>query len=135
MPRAIAALRPSTGRLTVVVCARGHAKDTLQQAAGAGAIDLTSGRLVADGGRCGLDHERLHLEPIRLVARAGSVLGGIKANSLAELIAYPWIVPVRDDRIAGPARAVFFHEGLPLPYLTPSSAPEMLTLRPRLLAT
>ncbi len=84
LPRAIAALKAEHPRLTVVV--REGTPDTLQQLLLAGDLDLTVGRL-SPTVPVRLDQERLHQEPIRLVARAGHpVLGGVKANSLAELI-------------------------------------------------
>lgn len=62
------------------------------------------------------------------------MLGGVKANSLAELIAYPWIFPVAQTALRAELEAVFFHEGLPLP---PDrvECTSMLTLRTLLIST
>lgn len=68
LPRAIAALKAEHPRLTVVV--REGTPDTLQQLLLAGDLDLTVGRL-SPTVPVRLEQERLHQEPIRLVARAG----------------------------------------------------------------
>jgi len=132
LPRAIAGLKAEHPRLTVVV--REGTPDTLQQLLLAGDLDLTVGRL-SPTVPVRLEQERLHLEPIRLVARAGHpVLGGAKAHSLAELISYPWIFPVAQTALRAELEAVFFHEGLPLP---PDrvECTSMLTLRTLLIST
>ena len=132
LPRAIAGLKAEHPRLTVVV--REGTPDTLQQLLLAGDLDLTVGRL-SPTVPVRLEQERLHQEPIRLVARAGHpVLGGVKANSLAELISYPWIFPVAQTALRAELEAVFFHEGLPLP---PDrvECTSMLTLRTLLIST
>ncbi|MCG1037830.1 LysR family transcriptional regulator, partial [Polaribacter sp. DS7-9] len=92
LPRAIAGLKAEHPRLTVVV--REGTPDHLQQLLLTGDLDLTVGRLSPTvPGR--LEQERLHHEPIRLVARVGHpVVGTVKASSLAELLAYPWVFPV-----------------------------------------
>ncbi|BDZ54297.1 hypothetical protein GCM10025870_13700 [Agromyces marinus] len=79
LPRAIAALKAEHPRLTVVV--REATPDTLQQLLLAGDLDLTVGRL-SPTVPVRLEQERLHQEPIRLVARAGHpVHGGNRASS------------------------------------------------------
>ncbi|MFE6734561.1 LysR substrate-binding domain-containing protein [Microbacterium sp. NPDC057650] len=132
LPRAIAGLKREHPRLTVVV--REGTPDHLQQLLLSGDLDLTVGRLSPTvPGR--LEQERLHHEPIRLVARAGHpVVGTVKAESLAELLAYPWIFPVAQTALRAELEAVFFHEGLPLP---PDrvECTSMLTLRNLLVNT
>ncbi|MFE6996488.1 LysR substrate-binding domain-containing protein [Microbacterium sp. NPDC057659] len=132
LPRAIAGLKREHPRLTVVV--REGTPDHLQQLLLSGDLDLTVGRLSPTvPGR--LEQERLHHEPIRLVARAGHpVVGTVKAASLAELLAYPWIFPVAQTALRAELEAVFFHEGLPLP---PDrvECTSMLTLRNLLVNT
>lgn len=132
LPRAIAALKAKHPKLTVVV--REGTPDTLEQLLLTGDIDLTVGRLSSTvSGR--LQQERLHQEPIRLVARAQHpVVGTARAASLAALIEYPWIFPVAQTALRAELEAVFFQEGLPLP---PDrvECTSMLTLRNLLIST
>ncbi|MFK4730762.1 LysR substrate-binding domain-containing protein [Agromyces mediolanus] len=132
LPRAIAGLKAEHPKLTVVV--REGTPDALQQWLLAGDLDLTVGRL-SPTVPVRLEQERLHQEPIRLVARAGHpVHGGIRAGSLAELIAYPWIFPVAQTALRAELEAVFFQEGLPLP-ADRVECTSMLTLRNLLVST
>lgn len=132
LPRAIAALKAQHPRLTVVV--REGTPDMLEQLLLSGDLDFTVGRLSPTvPGR--LEQERLHMEPIRLVARAGHpVVDSIEAMSLAALVNYPWIFPVSQTALRAELEAVFFHEGLPLP---PDrvECTSMLTLRSLLVST
>ena len=131
LPRAIAALKAEHPRLTVVV--REGTPDTLQQLLLAGDLDLTVGRLSSTV-PVRLEQERLHQEPIRLVARAGHPVHGGSRVSLADLIAYPWIFPVAQTALRAELEAVFFHEGLPLP-ADRVECTSMLTLRNLLVST
>ncbi|WP_127792263.1 LysR substrate-binding domain-containing protein [Agromyces sp. LHK192] len=132
LPRAIAALKAEHPRLTVVV--RESTPDMLQQLLLAGDLDLTVGRL-SPTVPVRLEQERLHHEPIRLVAREGHpVHDGHRAPALADLIAYPWIFPVAQTALRAELEAVFFHEGLPLP-ADRVECTSMLTLRNLLVST
>lgn len=131
LPRAIAALKAEHPRLTVVV--REGTPDTLQQLLLAGDLDLTVGRLSSTV-PVRLEQERLHQEPIRLVARAGHPVHGGSRVSLADLVAYPWIFPVAQTALRAELEAVFFHEGLPLP-ADRVECTSMLTLRNLLVST
>ncbi|GAA1055416.1 galactose-binding protein [Agromyces luteolus] len=132
LPRAIAALKAEHPRLTVVV--REGTPDMLQQFLLSGDLDLTVGRL-SPTVPVRLEQERLHQEPIRLVARAGHpVHAGSRGTSLAELLAYPWIFPVAQTALRAELEAVFFHEGLPLP-ADRVECTSMLTMRSLLVST
>ncbi|GAA1965330.1 LysR substrate-binding domain-containing protein [Agromyces allii] len=131
LPRAIAGLKAEHPRLTVVV--REGTPDTLQQLLLAGDLDLTVGRL-SPTVPVRLEQERLHQEPIRLVARAGHPVHTGSRTSLADLIAYPWIFPVAQTALRAELEAVFFHEGLPLP-ADRVECTSMLTLRNLLVST
>ncbi|WP_400995544.1 LysR substrate-binding domain-containing protein [Agromyces sp. GXQ0307] len=132
LPRAIAALKSEHPRLTVVV--REGTPDMLQQLLLSGDLDLTVGRL-SPTVPVRLEQERLHHEPIRLVARAGHpVHSGTRGTSLAELLAFPWIFPVAQTALRAELEAVFFHEGLPLP-ADRVECTSMLTLRSLLVST
>ncbi|MFD6055978.1 LysR substrate-binding domain-containing protein [Agromyces sp. NPDC060279] len=132
LPRAIAGLKAEHPKLTVVV--REGTPDALQQWLLAGDLDLTVGRL-SPTVPVRLEQERLHQEPIRLVARAGHpVHGGGRGTALAELLAYPWIFPVAQTALRAELEAVFFQEGLPLP-ADRVECTSMLTLRNLLVST
>lgn len=131
LPRAIAGLKAEHPRLTVVV--REGTPDMLQQLLLAGDLDLTVGRLSSTV-PVRLEQERLHQEPIRLVARAGHPVHEGGRTSLSDLIAYPWIFPVAQTALRAELEAVFFHEGLPLP-ADRVECTSMLTLRNLLVST
>ncbi|WP_022889300.1 LysR substrate-binding domain-containing protein [Agromyces italicus] len=131
LPRAIAGLKAEHPRLTVVV--REGTPDTLQQLLLAGDLDLTVGRL-SSSVPVRLEQERLHLEPIRLVARMGHPVHDGESTALAELVRYPWIFPVAQTALRAELEAVFFHEGLPLP-ADRVECTSMLTLRNLLVST
>lgn len=130
LPRAIAGLKAEHPRMTVVV--REGTPDTLQQLLLAGDLDLTVGRL-SSSVPTRLEQERLHQEPIRLVARAGHPVHD-RSTALADLVAYPWIFPVAQTALRAELEAVFFHEGLPLP-ADRVECTSMLTLRNLLVST
>lgn len=131
LPRAIAGLKAEHPKLTVVV--REGTPDALQQWLLAGDLDLTVGRL-SPTVPVRLEQERLHQEPIRLVARAGHPVHGGRGSALAELLAYPWIFPVAQTALRAELEAVFFQEGLPLP-ADRVECTSMLTLRNLLVST
>jgi DNA-binding transcriptional LysR family regulator len=131
LPRAIAGLKVEHPRLTVVV--REGTPDMLQQLLLVGDLDLTVGRL-SPTVPVRLEQERLHQEPIRLVARAGHPVHARSKVSLADLVAYPWIFPVAQTALRAELEAVFFHEGLPLP-ADRVECTSMLTLRNLLVST
>lgn len=131
LPRAIAGLKAEHPRLTVVV--REGTPDTLQQLLLAGDLDLMVGRL-SSSVPVRLEQERLHLEPIRLVARAGHPVHHGPTTALAELVRYPWIFPLAQTALRAELEAVFFHEGLPLP-ADRVECTSMLTLRNLLVST
>lgn len=131
LPRAIAGLKAEHPRLTVVV--REGTPDTLQQLLLAGDLDLTVGRLSSTV-PVRLVQERLHHEPIRLVARVGHPVHGRSKISLADLVDFPWIFPVAQTALRAELEAVFFHEGLPLP-ADRVECTSMLTLRNLLVST
>ncbi|MFC0680576.1 LysR substrate-binding domain-containing protein [Lysobacter korlensis] len=125
LPRAIAALKAEHPQLTVIV--REATPDTLQQLLLAGDLDLTVGRL-SPAVPVRLEQERLHQEPIRLVARTGHPVHGRSKVSLADLVSFPWIFPVAQTALRAELEAVFFQEGLPLP-TDRVECTSMLTLR------
>lgn len=131
LPRAIAGLKAEHPKLTVVV--REGTPDALQQWLLAGDLDLTVGRL-SPTVPVRLEQERLHQEPIRLVARAGHPVHSGRGTALAELLAYPWIFPVAQTALRAELEAVFFQEGLPLP-ADRVECTSMLTLRNLLVST
>lgn len=112
LPRAIAALKAELPRLTVVV--RENTPDALTQLLLAGELDLMLGRLLPRVSPR-LVQERLHQEPIRLVARVGHPVHAQPRTPLADLVSYPWVFPIAQTALRDELEAVFFQEGLPIP--------------------
>lgn len=131
LPRAIADLKADHPDVTVVV--REATPDMLQQLLLTGDLDLTVGRLTATV-PVRLQQERLHQEPIRLVARVGHPVHDRERQSLGDLVGYPWIFPVSQTALRAELEAVFFHEGLPLP-ANRVECTSMLTLRQLLVSS
>lgn len=113
LPHAIARVKRERPRLTVVV--KEASPDVLAADLTAGRIDLVVGRLTPtdDGGRT--TQIRLYTEPIRLVARVGHAALALPSPTLAELVGYPWILPISQTALRHELEQVFFEEGLPLP--------------------
>ncbi len=131
LPRAIAELKREHPGLTVVV--REATPDMLQQQLLAGELDLVVGRLPPQpSGR--LRQEKLHDEPIRLVARLGHPAHELENPSLATLRDFPWIIPVAQTALRAELEAIFVEQGLDLPE-DRVECTSMLTLRQLLVST
>ena len=126
LPRAIARLKKTRPGLRVIV--REATPDVLLADLLVGRVDLIVGRLTPrdDGGRTA--QIRLYHEPVRLVTRAGHpALSGAATPAptespasdggppLAELLAYPWVLPVDQTSLRRELEEVFSAQGLPLP--------------------
>jgi DNA-binding transcriptional LysR family regulator len=81
----------------------------------AGAVDLIVGRLTSLDATERLRQEPLYAEPVRLVARAGHPAGQPPGRELADLMGYPWVVPVTETALRRELEDVFLRAGLPLP--------------------
>lgn len=111
LPRAIAALKATRPGITVMV--REATPDVLQHDLLVGDIDLTVGRLTPVDAR--IEQIRLYVEPIVVVVRdEHPVLRGA-VPTLAELTAYPWIVPVAGTALRRELEALFLANGVPWP--------------------
>ncbi|MGH3491966.1 MAG: LysR substrate-binding domain-containing protein [Sciscionella sp.] len=132
LPRAIAALKADHPLVTVVV--KEATPDVLAADLLAGRIDLTVGRLTPpeDGGR--ITQTRLYSEPIRLVTRVGHAAQELAEPGLADLLAYPWVLPVGQTALRRELREVFFAQGLALPE-NRVECTSILTLRTLLVET
>ncbi|GAA4533783.1 LysR substrate-binding domain-containing protein [Amycolatopsis samaneae] len=113
LPRAIARLKRERPRVTVIV--REATPDTLQAELLTGRIDLMVGRLTTPVGHDQLLREQMYQEPVRLVTRAGHPARDLPSPGWADLLGYPWIVPVRETSLREELEQVFFAEGIPLP--------------------
>ncbi|MGH3588874.1 MAG: LysR substrate-binding domain-containing protein [Pseudonocardia sp.] len=129
LPMAIGRLKRARPRVTVVV--KEATPDVLAADLLAGQVDLTVGRLTPtdDGGRT--TQIRLYSEPVRLVTRTGHPALSMP-SSLAELLDFPWILPVGQTALRRELEEVFFTQGLPLP-ADRVECTSMLTLRSLLL--
>ncbi|WP_084010494.1 LysR substrate-binding domain-containing protein [Pseudofrankia sp. DC12] len=112
LPLAIEGLKADRPRITVIV--REASPETLAAELLAGTLDLVVGRLTL-GDAARLHQETLYREPIRLVARSGHPACAAGAARLADLVDYPWVVPVAETALRGELEAAFLHESLPLP--------------------
>ncbi|MFI6284885.1 LysR substrate-binding domain-containing protein [Streptomyces sp. NPDC051018] len=132
LPRAIVRMKQERPHVTVVV--KEATPDVLTADLLTGGIDLMVGRLTPSD-ESGLVHQtRLYTEPIRLVTRAGHPALGLAAPRLADLLGYPWILPVGETALRGELDRTFFDEGLQLP-ADRVECTSILTLRSILLDT
>ncbi|WP_019629800.1 LysR substrate-binding domain-containing protein [Actinomadura atramentaria] len=111
LPRAIAALKRERPGITVVV--REATFDTQVPRLLDGEIDLIVGRLnPIEDGRA-LRQITLYGEPVRLVARRGHPAAS--AASLADLLGYPWVLPLKQTALRWELEQAFASSGVPLP--------------------
>ncbi|PXY22543.1 LysR substrate-binding domain-containing protein [Prauserella muralis] len=113
LPRAIARLKRQRPHVTVVV--KDATPDVLHLDLLGGRIDLMVGRLAPPADDARLSQVRLYDEAIRLVTRTGHPAQELPAPSIADLLGYPWILPVRETALRREIENVFFAEGVPLP--------------------
>lgn len=131
LPRAIAALKAQHPR--VIVSVREATPDTLQQQLLAGELDVVVGRLTPKTSNR-LSQEKLHEEPIRLVARVGHPAHDLTDPSLADLTRFPWVIPVAQTALRAELERVFADQGVHLPE-DRVECTSMLTLRQLLIST
>lgn len=131
LPKAIAALKHAHPR--VVVSVREATPDMLVQELLAGELDLVVGRLTPHPSSR-LRTEKLHDEPIRLVARAGHPVHNLTDHSLENLTSYPWILPVPQTALRAELEQAFLAQGVNLPD-NRVECTSMLTLRQLLVST
>lgn len=112
LPNAIIELKREHPLLTVVV--REATPEALSNALLAGEIDLSVGRLTADP-PFGVTQERLHLEPVRLVARRDHPVHRMARPRLRDLVAHPWVFPIEETALRAELEEVFAREGVDLP--------------------
>lgn len=131
LPNAIASLKSELPRLTVLV--REATPDLLTNALLAGEIDLVVGRLISEAPPP-LIQERLHLEPIVLVARAGHPVHQRRRPRLGALTGYPWIFPIAQTALRSELEETFLAEGVDIPE-NRVECTSILTLRHLLVTT
>jgi len=112
LPTAIGRLKRQFPHVTVVV--REATPDRLTEDLLTGDIDLVVGRLTPDADER-TRRIRLYHEPVRVVVRAGHPALSMTAPELADLIDYPWVLPVPQTSLRGEVEQVFFRQGLGIP--------------------
>lgn len=112
LPRAITALKREYPK--VVVSVREATPDSLQQRLLAGELDMVVGRLTPTSSQH-LRQEKLHDEPIRLVARVGHPAHDLEEPTLQALTSFPWILPVVQTTLRSELERVFLDANVPLP--------------------
>ncbi|MGW0808105.1 LysR substrate-binding domain-containing protein [Nonomuraea sp. NPDC002799] len=130
LPRSIAALKADRPGITVIV-KEGTFDSLVPQLVG-GDIDLILGRLNPIDDRSGLRQIPLYNEPVRLVARVGHPAE--QANTLADLLGFPWILPLEQTSLRQELEQVFLQDDLPLPR-DRTECTSILTIRSLLVAT
>jgi DNA-binding transcriptional LysR family regulator len=113
LPRAIMALKAAHPYLTVEV--REATPDVLVADLLSGRIDLIVGRLTPMPGEQRIAQTALHEEPIQLVTRVGHPAHELRAPRLADLMSFPWVLPVSATALRHELEAHFQREELPLP--------------------
>ncbi|MFI0373884.1 LysR substrate-binding domain-containing protein [Actinomadura sp. 1N219] len=110
LPRAIAALKRDRPGITVIV--REATFDAQVPRLLDGEIDLILGRLNPIGDLRGLRQITLYGEPVRLVARRGHPARDRQNLGLADLLDYPWVLPLEQTALRAELEQVFRAEGL-----------------------
>ncbi|URN01402.1 LysR substrate-binding domain-containing protein [Actinomadura madurae] len=113
LPRAIAALKQDRPGITVIV--QEATFDAQVPRLLDGEIDLILGRLNPIDDLRGLRQITLYGEPVRLVARRGHPARSLPEPGLADLLAYPWVLPLEQTALRTELEQVFRAEGLELP--------------------
>jgi DNA-binding transcriptional LysR family regulator len=113
LPRAIMALKADRPRVTVVI--REATFDVHVPGLLAGEIDLIVGRLNPIGGLTGLRQVSLYTDPIRLVVRPGHPALARPGLRLADLMDYPWVLPLERTVLHTELAELFAEAGLGLP--------------------
>ncbi|MEV5828134.1 LysR substrate-binding domain-containing protein [Spirillospora sp. NPDC052242] len=113
LPRAIAALKASRPGITVIV--REATFDAQVPRLLDGEIDLILGRLNPIEEQPALRQITLYGEPVRLVARRGHPARERPGLSLADLLGYPWVLPLEQTALRRELEQVFRAEGLEPP--------------------
>ncbi|NDU74671.1 LysR family transcriptional regulator [Actinomadura sp. DSM 109109] len=113
LPRAIAALKRDRPGVTVIV--QEATFDAQVPRLLDGEIDLILGRLNPVGDVRGLRQITLYGEPVRLVARGGHPARSVPDLGLADLLAYPWVLPLEQTALRSELEQVFRAKGLEPP--------------------
>lgn len=113
LPRAIAALKRDRPGITVIV--QEATFDAQVPRLLDGEIDLILGRLNPIDGLRGLRQITLYGEPVRLVARSGHPARTLPDLGLADLLVYPWVLPLERTALRTELEQLFRAEGLALP--------------------
>ncbi|WP_067468820.1 LysR substrate-binding domain-containing protein [Actinomadura macra] len=110
LPRAIAALKKDRPGITVIV--QEATFDAQVPRLLDGEIDLILGRLNPIGDLRGLRQITLYGEPVRLVARHDHPARTRPGLSLADLLDYPWVLPLEQTALRTELEQLFRAEGL-----------------------
>lgn len=125
LPKAIAQLkRRSPG---VVVTVREATPDVLAEELLSGDLDLIVSRLQTAGIDPRLRTEALYREPIALVTRPGHPAQDLDHPQLADLVRYPWVVPVQQTELRRQLTELLADADLELPVDRVESTSMMIT--------
>ncbi|MFT4009204.1 MAG: LysR substrate-binding domain-containing protein [Nocardioidaceae bacterium] len=113
LPMAIERLKRKHPKVTVIV--REGTPESLVNELLAGELNLVVGRLTPLDDTSRLRQRTLYQEPVRLIARVGHPAAADPPLPLAELTAYPWVMPVAETGLRRELEAAFLHAGSRLP--------------------
>ena len=114
LPFTIAALKQHSPSMVVTVSE--GTNDLLLPALANGEIDIVLGRIPDETDYFGIDHHVLYHEPLyALVSRRHPLSGAHQRLSLADLLAYQWVIPVSQSPLRRQVQQRFEQAGLSLP--------------------
>ncbi|WP_430336118.1 LysR substrate-binding domain-containing protein [Rhodococcus sp. ACT016] len=131
LPRAIAALKTDKPMLTVIV--REGTPEVLLVELEAGRVDMVVGRLTAPTDEHAI-RRSLYQESVELVTRVDHPLASQSEVTLADLAAYPWILPGVETTLRRELEEFFARNGMRLPE-SRVEATSYLTVRQLLVET
>lgn len=113
LPRAIALLKSRSPGVVVLV--REGMPDRLATDLAAGDVDLVVGRQGQINPAVPLQQIRLYEEPFRIVARRNHPALSLVEPKLADLDAFPWVLPLGQTSLRGELLELFQRHGLAFP--------------------
>lgn len=113
LPKAIAQLKRRSPGVTVLV--REATPDVLIHELLSGDLDVTVSRLHPSTADPRLRSEPLYREPIALVTRPGHPAQQLESPVLADLLDYPWVIPVQQTDLRHQLEELLAADGIGLP--------------------
>ena len=113
LPQTLARIKAERPEISISVVEGTH--DQLIPALRVGDIDVILGRQAQSSADAGVSSEVLYHEPVSVVVRKGHPLMAQQNLQLADLLNYPWILPLKDTALREEVDNAFLSAGLTLP--------------------